>query len=171
MPTKIRVTTLVLALTLLAGATALANENLQKTTFEDLAENYMTIQTALAGDSIDGVAASANAIAKTSAALLTDFNIQQAGIGAADADVLSKMLPGLQAAAVALAKAETLDAARGAFGDISEAMVNYRNLATGELPHVAYCPMVKKSWLQSGETIANPYYGSAMLRCGSIVDK
>jgi hypothetical protein len=33
---------------------------------------------------------------------------------------------------------------------------------------LAYCPMVKRSWLQKGTEIRNPYYGSAMLGCGVI---
>jgi RND family efflux transporter MFP subunit len=41
-----------------------------------------------------------------------------------------------------------------------------------ELPLVvAYCPMKKATWLQRGEQIANPYYGSAMLDCGDVRKK
>ena len=32
----------------------------------------------------------------------------------------------------------------------------------------AYCPMAKAPWLQTGTSIMNPYYGAAMLDCGSI---
>jgi len=31
-----------------------------------------------------------------------------------------------------------------------------------------YCPMKKASWLSNDKAIKNPYYGSAMLTCGSI---
>ena len=31
-----------------------------------------------------------------------------------------------------------------------------------------YCPMKKASWLSSNKAIKNPYYGSAMLTCGSV---
>lgn len=31
-----------------------------------------------------------------------------------------------------------------------------------------YCPMKKASWLSSEAAIKNPYYGSAMLTCGSV---
>ena len=31
-----------------------------------------------------------------------------------------------------------------------------------------YCPMKKSSWLSSEAAIKNPYYGSAMLSCGSV---
>jgi hypothetical protein len=33
---------------------------------------------------------------------------------------------------------------------------------------LTYCPMKPGSWLQAGEPLANPYYGAAMLRCGSF---
>jgi hypothetical protein len=32
----------------------------------------------------------------------------------------------------------------------------------------AYCPMVKKSWLQKDGSIRNPYYGPAMPTCGEF---
>lgn len=31
-----------------------------------------------------------------------------------------------------------------------------------------YCPMKKASWLSDNKAIKNPYYGSAMLTCGSV---
>lgn len=34
----------------------------------------------------------------------------------------------------------------------------------------AYCPMQKANWLSSSKEIKNPYYGSAMLTCGSVVE-
>lgn len=32
----------------------------------------------------------------------------------------------------------------------------------------AYCPMADANWLQTGATIANPYYGAEMLTCGTF---
>ena len=34
----------------------------------------------------------------------------------------------------------------------------------------AYCPMKKANWLSSDKEIKNPYYGSAMLTCGKVVE-
>jgi len=34
----------------------------------------------------------------------------------------------------------------------------------------AYCPMKKANWLSSDKAIKNPYYGSAMLTCGEVVE-
>ena len=39
---------------------------------------------------------------------------------------------------------------------------------TSELIYQAYCPMKKAYWLSSDKVIKNPYYGSAMLTCGSV---
>jgi hypothetical protein len=33
---------------------------------------------------------------------------------------------------------------------------------------VAYCPMVKHSWLQAENTLQNPFYGRAMPGCGEF---
>ena len=33
---------------------------------------------------------------------------------------------------------------------------------------LAFCPMVKRSWLQKDEKIRNPYFGSTMLECGEF---
>ncbi len=39
---------------------------------------------------------------------------------------------------------------------------------TSDPVYEAYCPMKKAYWLSSEKTIKNPYYGSAMLTCGSV---
>ncbi|MEZ4815450.1 MAG: hypothetical protein R3A80_09640 [Bdellovibrionota bacterium] len=33
---------------------------------------------------------------------------------------------------------------------------------------VAFCPMANAKWLQKGDEIRNPYYGSSMLECGGF---
>jgi membrane fusion protein, copper/silver efflux system len=69
----------------------------------------------------------------------------------------------------------TLEALRIAFEPLSghlEDAVNH--FGTGETPpvHRAHCPMAfddrGAAWLQSGTTIANPYFGASMLRCGTV---
>ncbi len=39
---------------------------------------------------------------------------------------------------------------------------------TTEPAYLQYCPMKKAVWLSNTKAIKNPYYGSAMLTCGSI---
>lgn len=70
-----------------------------------------------------------------------------------------------------------LDKARHeAFRPISHAVVNLAAHVRGESGdkpfHHMFCPMVKGGagdWLQASEKLANPYWGSQMLRCGEHV--
>lgn len=41
---------------------------------------------------------------------------------------------------------------------------------SSEPVYKAYCPMKKAGWLSSEPSIKNPYYGSAMLTCGKVVE-
>ena len=65
-----------------------------------------------------------------------------------------------------------LKAARDAFAALSDAVIAAGNAEgwqdVGEVK-LAYCPMVKRSWLQKDQAqIRNPYYGSQMLTCGEF---
>ena len=56
-------------------------------------------------------------------------------------------------------------------GAVSAELLAYAKATGATNPagvRTAYCPMVKKSWLQKGEQIKNPYYGSEMLECGEF---
>jgi hypothetical protein len=84
--------------------------------------------------------------------------------------VVQEKLDEMIAAADAIASAKSLEAARDGFYGLTKPMVRWREgLAQSDRPAVAYCPMHKRSWLQPGEEIGNPYGG--MPRCGSIVSK
>ena len=77
----------------------------------------------------------------------------------------------IAAAATELAAATTLEAARDAFGKLSGAVIAYADTtkaAVGDHVSKVYCPMVKKRWLQKGETVKNPYFGKEMQSCGTI---
>ena len=114
--------------------------------------SYLEIHAQLAADKVDGVKASATALAA-----------RAEGLGEAGA-VMVKTARTVGAAA-------DLKAAREAFGDLSDAVVaaakaeGWKDLADVKL---AYCPMVKRSWLQKDEKISNPYYGTAMPTCGEF---
>lgn len=120
----------------------------------DIVGNYLTIQTALVNDDLAPVSAAAKALQQHAATLGTDGK------------------PVAEAAA-RTAEARTLDAARAAFGDLSTAIIGYADRSkqpvAGKI--VAYCPMAKKSWVQTDGAIANPYYGKAMATCGSSTRK
>jgi hypothetical protein len=116
-----------------------------------LLDAYLKIGTTLAGDKTDGVPAAAK-----------DIAAEAKKLGAPGAATL--------AAAEKVAAAADLKATRLAFGDLSDAVIALAGngpTASGGAKR-AYCPMVKKYWLQKGEKIENPYYGSQMLRCGEF---
>lgn len=53
------------------------------------------------------------------------------------------------------------------FSDNMIALAKSVKLSTDPV-YQQYCPMKKASWLSSQQAIKNPYYGSAMLTCGSV---
>jgi Protein of unknown function (DUF3347) len=115
-----------------------------------LLEAYLKVQTELASDRFQPAIAGAKQVADEAA---------KAGADAAK----------VKTAADKIAGAKDIEAARTAFGDLSDAVIA---LAGGKSPggdvKVAFCPMARKSWLQKGEAIQNPYYGQAMATCGEI---
>jgi hypothetical protein len=116
-------------------------------------DNYITVQGALAQDSLKGVSTAATAMAK-----------------AIHGDSLKMLSPKLVQQAEALAKSKDLPTARDAFKSLSESLISY--LKEQKVPagayYVAYCPMAKASWLQTSKTIVNPYMGTSMVHCGPI---
>jgi Protein of unknown function (DUF3347) len=116
-------------------------------------DNYITVQGALAQDSLRGVSAAATAMAK-----------------AIQGDSMKMLPPKVAQQAEALAQARDLATARDAFKSLSESLIEYlkaQKVPTGSY-YVAYCPMAKASWLQTGKTILNPYMGTSMVHCGQI---
>jgi Cu(I)/Ag(I) efflux system membrane fusion protein len=108
--------------------------------------NYLTVQAALANDSLDKVGASAESLAK---AIRTD------GGKAFPTEIAEQ--------AERLARARDLGSARKAFQPLSESLV--RQVKAGKVPSgtfvEVYCPMAKSSWLQTDKVVRNPYFGRA----------
>jgi len=119
---------------------------------DSIIQPYLRIQDALARDTVDGVKGNAGEIATAATAL---------GAPAMKIDT----------SALQLASFDDIADARDKFGTLSDAIVTYMDglhLTPAEGVHVAFCPMKQKPWIQSGSTLANPYYGSSMPTCGSF---
>jgi len=134
------------------GPTAAASAKLEGTA-KVVFNNYLTVQTALASDSMENVVASAESLAK---AIRADSG---------------KTFPSeIAGQASALAQAKDLATARKAFQPLSQSLVQY--VKAGKVPagtlFEVYCPMPKASWLQADKTVRNPYFGRAMLDCGQV---
>jgi len=141
-----------------------------ETSFDAVIEHYEPIRLALIADSMDGVNSHGKAIAAELRALDADFSPERAGASGEAAAVVKEKLPEMIAAADAIATAKSLETARDGLYELSKPMVRWREgVSQNGRPLVAYCPMHKRSWLQPGEEIGNPYGG--MPRCGSIVSK
>jgi hypothetical protein len=117
--------------------------------------SYLEIQGRLVADNINGVKPAARAIGEQAA------RMGQAGVA------IAKAAKGMEEAA-------DIKAAREAFGGLSDAVIAVGD-AEGwkDIPNVrvAFCPMVRKSWIQKEDAIKNPYYGTAMSTCGEFKKK
>jgi hypothetical protein len=71
--------------------------------------------------------------------------------------------------AAKLAGAADMSEAREAFAAVSDEAIRYRSSANGARPTVIWCEMEKKSWMQPGGKIGNPYVDESMRTCGEIV--
>lgn len=136
----------------LAAAAVIGSRAARASDWAPVVTAYLKLHAALVADRIDSVAADAGVVASEAAKL------GDAGKPVAEA-------------AEKLARAGDLEAARAVFMEVSEALVTAAGDALPAGVKVAYCPMVKKPWLQSGETIANPYFGSRMPTCGYFKKK
>jgi hypothetical protein len=71
-----------------------------------------------------------------------------------------------------LAKAGSLDKQRAAFNEVSTNLWKMvKSAGKIETPlYYQYCPMKKAYWVSKEKDVKNPYYGSAMLTCGKVVE-
>jgi Cu(I)/Ag(I) efflux system membrane fusion protein len=171
--TIIRSVTLAILLASTAGVLLAHSSTSQgNTAFEAALEPYEAIHAALANDTLEGVAANARKIQRIAGQAAADFQATTAGVPADKASQCQALLPKVQDAAARLARATTLEEARQAFGELSRPMVQWREMSTStHKPNVVFCPMAKKPWLQESDQVANPYFGSKMLKCGNIVSR
>lgn len=105
---------------------------------------YTAVSTALAGDDLAGAQKAAKDLATAAKAEHPKLADNAEGVAASD----------------------SLEKAREKFRPVSKEAVE---LAAGKDGYfVLTCPMAKADWVQKDEQVANPFYGSEMLRCGSI---
>lgn len=121
---------------------------------------YLAIGELLAEDELQGVAGHHQEVHEAAAEL--------ARLGGADVAAHAREI-----ARSSAAKPGDVASVRETYEELSAAVVALaavRPPRAGVAPALfeAYCPMAGAAWLQTSETVSNPYYGSAMLRCGSV---
>ncbi len=85
--------------------------------------------------------------------------------------VWMKVLKDLTADAKSISETKDIEKQRNVFNSLSKGV--YELIKTSkptESVYYQYCPMKKMNWLSKENTIKNPYYGSMMLSCGSVVE-
>lgn len=70
----------------------------------------------------------------------------------------------------AIAQSKDIKLQREKFATLSNNMFELAKTVklSAEPVYQQYCPMKKASWLSNEKAIKNPYYGNAMLTCGSV---
>ena len=130
-------------------------------------QSYLRAQVALAGDDPE-TAQSAFTALKTA---VSNAHVHP-GEGPAQAatSAVSKLTEDLTPQV-----AGSLEAMRTRFETVTEHLLELHQVAghTGTQPlYRMHCPMAFDNkgadWLQQGKTLANPYFGASMLRCGSV---
>lgn len=113
--------------------------------------DYVSIQEALATDSLDSAKSAATKLEKS-----------------AKTSDLPKKAEITRAAAL-ISQAKSLADARKAFKQLSGPIVDWAEKNKPEDVQVSYCAMAGAKWVQKKGEIQNPYYGKEMQSCGEKV--
>jgi hypothetical protein len=148
------------ALLLATGAVHAADFD---TTMETILAEYLTIQEALAADTIEGVESATHAIQKSAKKL------DPGDVSGEHAEHYKNIPRDLLAACEQLLGAEDIGSSREAFKELSKPMSMWVTMARPEHTSIMYCPMHKAGWVQRGSKVANPYLGEEMGSCGQVV--
>jgi hypothetical protein len=81
--------------------------------------------------------------------------------------------PSVSAPAAAIAASDDLKAQRASFQTLVAGLIPvFQQNLTGGTIHIQHCPMAMAGkgadWISESTAILNPYYGSAMLKCGEV---
>ena len=127
---------------------------------DSILEDYLRIQSALASDTTKGVHEAARSMQD-----------KAASITVADSEV-GGLVHAIVRAASKIKETTGLEAARVEFFELSKPLLVYLNKHhSAKADYYRYfCPMAEKAWIQSEEEIKNPYHGSSMLGCGTLIE-
>jgi Cu(I)/Ag(I) efflux system membrane fusion protein len=155
----------VLGLLIISTATHAHSDAFKPKFVDTLVTPYLAIQKGLAGDDIKAAKLGASAFLEAMKNAPHEGDAHQQS-----ADLLTP--------AKRISSESDIKAARTVFLDLSVQMttlIKHVGVTTETPLYTAFCPMAFDgkggSWIQSGKTVANPYYGSMMLRCGSVKEQ
>lgn len=127
-----------------------------------LVEPYLAIQKSLAEDDLEGAKKGANDFLEAMKKAPTTGDAKE------ETDAL-------MAPATSLANASDIAASRTAFQQLTQevaTLIKHMGTTRNTPLYLIHCPMAFNNkgadWVQADKTVANPYFGASMLRCGSI---
>jgi Cu(I)/Ag(I) efflux system membrane fusion protein len=133
-------------------------------------EAYFEVQMALANDRHAEAMGAAGRLEQAASEVNMD------ALTGAGHRIWMEIIGPLRSAVEDLARSDGFAAARDAFFDLSNAMIElHSNFGhPGDSPYyLVHCPMARDNaganWLQTDKVVWNPFYGESMLRCGEIV--
>ena len=137
----------------------------------DILDNYYRVAARLANDSTEGVDGNLELIINNSKKIKN----MESGIPESSLERLSEITWNIEDYATEM-KGIGLEEARKKFNGLSQSMINYFKEVYGKINgaekiYVYYCPMADASWLQKEEETRNPYYGTSMLKCGTVKEE
>ena len=136
-----------------------AQDSTQQHQLSQLLSQYYNIKNALVAGNGNEASAKAEEFIKTANSI--DYKlISEGNINALLKD------------ATPISETKDIKKQREHFANLSNNMAALaKSVKLGAQPiYQAYCPMKKANWLSSDKEIKNPYYGSAMLTCGKVVE-
>ena len=143
-----------------------AQDNTKKSQLSTLLPLYYDIKNALVKD--DAATASAKAGLFSKAVKETDMKT----LSESEMNAFMSLQNKLSSAADKISSSKDIQKQRDNFAALSSDFYTLAKAVklSDDPVYQAYCPMKKSYWLSSDAAIKNPYYGKAMLTCGSIKD-
>ncbi|MES1220228.1 MAG: DUF3347 domain-containing protein [Bacteroidota bacterium] len=136
-----------------------AQDSAQQNSLTQVLSTYYGVKDALVAGN------STNASLKASEFVKTIKEVDSKIISKENADALLKD-------ATAISQTKDIKQQREYFSGFSDNMFKIAKTVklTPDPIYQQYCPMKKTYWLSDSKSIKNPYYGSAMLTCGKVVE-
>ena len=136
---------------------------------KDLYNAYYNLQEALSKDD-EATARTAGSVMEKALA-----EVESQSLKAQTISIWTRESQSLEAQLKALSKAGNIEGVRAAFEPLSSQVYRLiQQFGGNATAYRFHCPMAFNNkgayWLQNNDQLANPYYGSAMYRCGSQVE-
>ena len=148
-----------ITISLLLSAKIYSQDSTQQKQLSQLLTYYYSIKDALVAGNANTAAVSADQFIKIANSI--DYKlISEGNINALLKD------------ATPISESKDIKVQREHFSNLSDNMATVAKAVklTGDPIYQQYCPMKKANWLSRDKDIKNPYYGSAMLTCGKVVE-